>query len=356
MTNDLTFAWPEGLLGRSSAWVDQRDAALTILHPPFARRREVYLERLGRGLRIPIAAGYGVADDQLFHTKNAHSVDILIKTSTPSSTALRALSSGASSALVPEADYVVRLKRCGFAEIGVGQRLSSSSSPVLSGRIGLMTLAEAIQECRMLRTFRSQGLCPACDPLSIDLLADPSLPYFYEQAYAVSRIRVDSDVRADEWLLKMVIDEITKETGQDLVDVRDGEYISVRMPMEVSFLLSRGHLAERVADLGRGLGGLMRATHDAGLLRGRGSVWFGNDVVGPEGLLSAVDADGGARDSNDGAEHAESIEVFEYAAGFADCVSWGQPDWLAGVAAVLNEAFYDGYRSAAEPRLRAPCL
>ncbi len=307
-------------------------------HPPVAARRDVGLAPRFKGLRLLVDDGGAPQPD------GAVAVAMPVKV-TPQPGLPKGLSSGASSALLREADgRTVRIKRCGFATRGIGGPVGHV------GRIGLMGIAEALQECRMLAMFRAQGLAAACKPEAIDILADPSVPFFEENAYAMVRIGVTSDVRADEWLLRLVTEELDAGGHEDVrMSVAGNERIGLDAGGKAIGLEVTGRLLERAGALGKGLGGLMRATHDAGLLRGRGSVWMGNDVVGPDLRLSAVDADGGARWIGEGSLAAmRRIEVAEYAAGFADCYSWGQPDWLAELTTVLFETFLDGYRAAAD--------
>ncbi|MGE3914419.1 MAG: hypothetical protein AB7F78_01870 [Hyphomicrobiaceae bacterium] len=308
-------------------------------HPPVVARRPVGLAQRWKAVRLAVD-GEGVP-----LAEGAVEVRQLVKVS-PAAGLPTGLSSGASSALVQEPDgRVVRIKRCGFATKGVGGPAGQV------GRIGFMSLAEALQECRMLATFRAQGLCDACIPEAIDILADRDVPFFKEGAYASVRIRIASDVRADEWLLALIAEELAAAglPGAALRITRD-EIVGLADPPAALAALRRSRAFERTALLGRGLGGLLRAVHDAGLLRGRGSVWMGNDIVGPDLGLSAVDADGGAISGTGGWATMRRIEAVEYAAGFADCFSWGQPDWLAEVATLLAEGFWDGYRGAAAAR------
>lgn len=341
MSGLFDFAWPEGLIGRSSSWSDKRSPDQTMLHPPVASRREVKLAARWRALRL------AVNEDGEVDAARAEPTRLLIK-ARPDAPDAVGLSSGAASALIRDAaGGVQRLKRCGYAELGVGPRTG------FVGRIGMMSIAEALQECRMLATFRAQGLCPACTPESIEILADPTAPFFKPHAFAAVRVRITSDVRADEWFL-LILTRALEAAGlaPPFFTIQDDERIALRAVADALPVLEAAQVLERVARLGRGLGGLMRAVHDAGLLRGRGSVWLGNDVVGPDLRLSAVDADGGARPANSaGGGAMPRIEAAEYAAGFADCYSWGQPDWLAEPATVLCEAFWEGYRSAAAPNV-----
>jgi len=334
----LDFAFPSSLIGRSSSWSDGRPPEATMQHPPIAARRPVSLAPRLKGVRLLVDnAGAPQVD-------GAVPVMMAVKVS-PQASLPGGLSSGASSALVREADgRTVRIKRCGFATRGIGGPVGHV------GRIGLMGIAEALQESRMLALFRAQGLATACKPEALDILADPSAPFFEENAYAMVRIAVTSDVRADEWLLRLVTEELAAIGRGDVrMSVAGGERVGLEASGKPVGLEIKGRLLERTESLGRGLGGLMRATHDAGLLRGRGSVWMGNDVVGPDLRLSAIDADGGARSIGEGSlANLRRIEVAEYAAGFADCYSWGQPDWLAELATVLFETFLDGYRAAAD--------
>lgn len=335
----LDFAWPTGLIGRASGWSEKRDPFQTIAHPPISMRKDVALVPRWRALRVPVAA------DGSFDATRCEATDLLIKVS-PGGGGRPGLSSGASSALVREPDgQVIRIKRCGFTTRGVGGRAG------YVGRIGMMSIAEAVQECRMLAIFRAQGLCPACRPVSLDILADPQAPFFNDHAYAVARIAVTSDVRADEWFLEILKSALEAQgLERPVLEIRNDEQLRLRKPAEGLAALRSAKPYDRVAVLGRGLGGFLRAVHDAGLLRGRGSVWFGNDVVGPDLRLSAIDADGGAlvaARGGQGLAARQRIEVAEYAAGFADCFSWGQSDWLAEASTVLCETFWEGYRGAA---------
>lgn len=334
----LDFAWPAGLLGRSSGWSQSRSAEGTMVHPPITLRRPVGLAPRWRALRIAVGA------DGRPDTGRLEPSTMLIKLN-PGPGLLPGLSSGASSALMRlDSGEVVRIKRCGFATLGVGKRNG------YVGRVGLMGVSEALQESRMLATFRAQGLCPACEPLSIELLADPSVPFFHEHACAAVRIRIESDVRADEWLLRLIAEGLRAAgVPGPFLRVAADERVSLVRAQEAAPALATGQIQEQAAQLGRALGGLLRAVHDTGLLRGRGSVWMGNDIVGSDGRLSAVDADGGAQSGAESLGLMRRIEAAEYAAGFADCFSWGQPDWLAEIATVLTEGFWEGYRAAARP-------
>ncbi|MDX2159576.1 MAG: hypothetical protein SFW09_23980 [Hyphomicrobiaceae bacterium] len=340
MTVGLDHAWPSGLVGRSSGWSERRSPEATMLHPPLAARRPVGLAPRWAALRLPIGED-GKADPE-----RAEPSTLSIKV-TPRPGLPEGLSSGASSALLRETDgTVIRVKRCGFATLGVGGRAGHV------GRVGLMSIAEALQECRMLAAFRRQGLNDAARPISVDILADPSVPFFEDHAYAAVRLVVTSDVRADEWFLRILEDDLASAgLPPPWLRIIDDERISLRNVAEATVALRCGRAMGRVADLGGALGGLLRATHDAGLFRGRGSVWMGNDVIGADGRLSAIDADGGAMSGAGSWAVMKRIEATEYAAGFADCFSWGQPDWLAEPATILAEAFWEGYRAGSEPRI-----
>ena len=341
MAEDLELDWPATLIGRSSGWHPSISPEATMLHPPVTPRRPVSLAPRWRALRLQVDAE-GRPD-----ASPPTATRLLVKVS-PAAGLLPGLSSGASSALIRDADgSVVRIKRCGFATKGVGGRNGHV------GRIGLMGLAEALQESRMLATFRRQGLCPACEPIAIEILADKTAPFFEDGAYGAVRIRVASDTRADEWFLKLLRDTLHKAgLAEPTLQIQAGERISLTQLAEASRAISQSDLDARTFDLGRGLGGLLRAVHDAGLLRGRGSVWMGNDIVGPGGRLSAIDCDGGALADAHASSTMKGIEAAEYAAGFADCYSWGQPDWLAKLATLLADGFWDGYRAAAKPEIQ----
>lgn len=340
MTTPFDFAFPKAAFGRSSGWGEKRQAAQTIAHPPIVSRREVRLAERWRGMRIALDAS-GVPNlDQATPTR------LLIKAA-DGEAGRPALSSGASSALLREADgQVTRIKRCGFARNGVGARVG------YIGRIGMMGLGEALHEGRMLATFHAQGLCAACRPTAIEIAADPDAPFFKEQACAAVRVAVTSDVRADEWMLIILNRELEQGGVEPPFFVVQGEErVLLRQFGIANAVLQERRSGERMAILGRGLGGLMRAVHDAGYVRGRGSAWFGNDVVGPDLRLSAVDADGGAADASTSLAVMKRVEVADYAAGFADYFSWGQSDWIAEYATILCEMFWEGYRTAAPPNV-----
>ncbi|MFO1151167.1 MAG: hypothetical protein U1E62_22550 [Alsobacter sp.] len=190
-------------------------------------------------------------------------------------------------------------------------------------------------------------------PRYIDVLADPNAPFFEDNAYATVHIAATSDVRADEFFLAILADELRRGGLPDPVfRVADDERLIPVSVADTLDILHKGDAWHRVSELGHALGGFLRAVHDAGLLRGRGSVWMGNDIVGADGRLSAVDFDGGARDEAKSATILKRIEAADYAAGFADCYSWGQQDWLAEGATILTETFWEGYRRALNPSIQ----
>lgn len=313
-----------------------------MLHPPFAPRRAVGLAPRWKSLRLDIDE-FGKPD-----TGTARPGKISIKVS-PGEDRMNALSSGASSALVrsPEG-AIVRLKRCGFATKGIGGRSG------YVGRVGLMSLAEALQEAAMLSALRRQGLCAACRPIAIDILADPEAPIFSEHAWASLSIAITSDVRADEYFMRIITADLIKAgLPRPFIEIEGDEKIMLTNWQQAAAALAAGRAAERIAKLGKALGGFLRAAHDAGIMRGRGSVWMGNDVIGADGRLSAVDCDGGTREAEGSWTMMKRVEAAEYAAGFADCFSWGQETWLAELATIMTEMFWEGYRSAAESKTEA---
>ncbi len=341
MVQPLDFAWPANMYGRSSGWAEKRSPGATIAHPPIVKRTEIQLVPRWKALRVPLTPDGRLDFDQ------AEPSQIYIKVSNSPLQGRPALSSGASSALVREVDgTMTRIKRCGFGTHGVGHRYG------FVGRIGMMGISEALSECHMLSRFRAQGLCPACQPISVDILADHSVPFFGEHASGVARVRVTSDVRADEWFLSLLAHELERAgLAAPVFVIRDDEIVRLREPAAALAALRAARPYDRVHQLGRGLGGLLRAVHDAGLLRGRGAVWMGNDIVGPDLKLSAIDCDGGAISGAGSAKTMRRIEAVEYAAGFADCFSWGQQDWLAEATTVLCDSFWEGYGAAAAPEV-----
>ncbi|MFO0245889.1 MAG: hypothetical protein ACK53H_11000 [Betaproteobacteria bacterium] len=358
---EFDFAWPLGAYGRSSGWIDDVPVEATMANPSLAPRRPVSLLPVGKGVQVDIlGSARFVADDVAVCIKQSKSKGIV------------GLSSGASSALVRQNEGVIKIKRCGYLARGVETEAIVTPVQVIRDGVvfeatdvtlvGLMTLQQAINEIETLNELRRIGLCSSYCPKGVVIVTRLDGINLDVPPIGVALVACSSDLRADE-LAYMALTPMLAECtlrgdlhlnlATGLFEVRSSHcFASIRTRYAACY--------ERLYLLGIGLGGALRRLHDAGFLRGRGSSWFGNEVVARDGRISIVDADGGTvfveNLSSELRAALQGIELSDYRAGFVGYMSWGQPLSLAYCASVLDRAFLHGYERRAPAAITADAV
>lgn len=264
------------------------------------------------------------------------------------------LSSGGGSALVPIDESTYRLKRCGLAYDGFvdepflthamidkkGEVFELTNKPP----VGLMGVAAALSEITIADRFYRCGLSPAVRPVGMYIL--PELPErSSSEPVAAVLYRIESDVRVDE-LVYMTLSPMLVElldSGAVSYDVKTGWWDAAGAPLS-RFPDAWPDVRTRVEQVGAAAGKLFRLVHELGFLRGRGSSWFGNDVIDEGGRLSAVDFDGGAAIESDYAPAlAKALKEFEMDCYCAESF-WMLRDLRPSIVGLFGSDFLKGFR------------
>lgn len=349
----IDFRLPRQAYGHSSGWHPRRAFSLN-RQPDLAPRMPVALEGAGNAVPFRLVDGLltpcgGEVDDL--------PTGFMIKT-VPSRVgrgAIFGLSSGGGSAVFERGQAVYRLKRCGQAYDGLtdepffthaivstaGDILEVTNKPLG----GLMTVATAIMELKMADLFHRSGLSPAIEPLGMYIVT--ALPGLSETANAAAIIyRVESDLRLDEMVymtLSPVFAELF-EAGAVSYDPTTGWWDAAGAPLSRVLQLWPDILG-RVDRLGTAAGGCFRNIHELGYLRGKGSSWFGNEVVDASGRLSAVDFDGGTgRAYEYPPEMVRSMQAFEINCYCAESF-WFLKDMRPSTLGLFGSVFLEGFRA-----------
>lgn len=272
--------------------------------------------------------------------------------------AIAGLTSGGGSAVFASGGATYRLKRCGQAFDGFPDQpfYSHAQVAVDGGSVevsykplsGLMSLATALGELKMADLFRRNGLAPAVEPVA--MLAITNLPGVDKSANAAAVLyRIDSDLRLDELVhlaLSPVLAELFEEKAVTY-NPDSGWWDANGAPMS-SVLDAWPAPFERVRQLGVAAGGSYRQTHDAGFLRGKGSAWFGNEVVDAQGRLSVVDFDGGTGPATDFPATMNALLRSYENSLYCNESFWYMTDRKPSTLGLFGAAFVDGFREGYE--------
>ena len=117
---------------------------------------------------------------------------------------------------------------------------------------------------------------------------------------------------------------------------------------------------EQLLSIGRAIGGLYARLHDAGYLRGVGNSWVGNDVVGPDGLLTVVDLDECIiPEQTQAIRYRTTHQRWEWIAATASLYTFMETNschFLSLAAAFVVEAAHIGYSQRLSPAVSAEVL
>jgi hypothetical protein len=350
--------FPREAYGHSSGWHPRRAFSLK-RQPDLAPRMPVALEACGDAVAFRLVDGLlDLCEARDFP------VGFMVKRdpATAGPHALAGLSSGGGSALFSIDDSVYRLKRCGqaydgftdepyftHAIVSARETLEVTAKPLG----GLMTIATALLELEMAGAFRSNGLSPAIEPVGMLIVTGlAGLPAGASPAAVLYRI--ESDLRLDE-VVYMALSPVLAElfdAGVLAYDPLSGWWDAAGTPMSAVMRLWPDAF-DRVTQLGMAAGGNYRAVHEMGYLRGKGSSWFGNEVIGTDGRLSAVDFDGGTGLAVEyDPKVARTLRRFETECYCAESFTYLK-DMRPCTLGIFGTAFIDGFRAgydaAADP-------
>jgi hypothetical protein len=353
------FRLPRHAYGHSSGWHPKRAFSLN-RQPDLAPRMPVALQPIGESVPFRLEDGFLNPC-----TSDAFPATFMVKTSPHHSApgAIFGLSSGGGSAIFEKGDSVYRLKRCGQAYDGFTNEpffthavISSEASDMIEVTYkplgGLMTVVTALLELRMAHTFHCAGLSSAIEP--VGMLIVTGLPSVSADAnVAAALYRIKSDVRLDEMVymaLSPVLAELF-EAGAISYNPVTGWWDAAGTPLEGALHMWSDSF-DRVTRLGIAAGGCYRNVHEAGYLRGKGSSWFGNEVVDADGRLSVVDFDGGNGVASEYPRKiADMLRVFEsncYCTESFGYLLYMRPSTLGVFGSAFIEGFRLGYKEASE--------
>jgi hypothetical protein len=282
----------------------------------------------------------------------------------PDHDGITAITSGGGSAVFDWNGCSLKLKRCGFAEIGFADEPFYSSSLVIKRNDalefcsknygGLMPLESAIAELLWADRARNMGLAEAYRPAGLVVLTEPPDLPFPERPFGAVVFEIDSDLRVDELVMMTLSPVLAELFHNKQVRLHPINEFHGANGFALGASLNRWpEISRRLDALGRASGGLYRKTHDTGLLRGRGSCWFGNEVVSGDGRLSLVDFDGGmewaATFNSTLAERLRALEVEAYCAETFWFLADLKPILFGVFATAYVAAFRDGYVKRADP-------
>jgi hypothetical protein len=276
-----------------------------------------------------------------------------------------ALSSGGGSAVFKHGDRTIKIKRCGHSERGFvlepfkayssmhdGTDLVETSEQVYGG---LMGLADAVTECRLMTEFRLPGLGKAYEPLGVLVITKlPDTP-FPDLPFGAVLASITSDLRTDE-LMYMALSPVFAELFAEKkmwIDHRGFYEADGVKVFDIEHKWSS--VLDKVEIISKACGGVYRYIHDSGWLRGSGAAWFGNEVVDRDGSITPVDYDGGAslaeRLSPSMRHRFQRLEVMKYLTEGFNYLAIMRPNLFVFFATAFVDAFQRGYDSASKPSL-----
>lgn len=319
-----SFALPLGLHGFHSGWMDDSEvdprSALG-----FASRRIVRLRAVE-----PVVAWTAMS-------WQGGALPLLVK---HPDGAYVGVTSGAGGALVPFADRVLKLKRCGYKYLGIQANATRDRKQVLragalvertyAGAMGLGEVDDLLAERDAFEVLTALGV-PAASRPSL-LVGFPAEQLAFTPPAACMITDVVTDVRADEVFVLALTD-----AGHD----HDHDHDEPRAV---------------VHDLGRAIGGLYRRLHDARVVRGNGNSWYGNDALCADGAIALCDLEGILPEADVApAIHRlfRELDLHMFKTGvFVSCgtIRGGDHERTFAFAGRLVRAFEAGYAGRAEPR------
>lgn len=315
---DLLFDFPVGVYGNSSGWCPERGVDL-FRHPDLAARRLLDLRSCARAAFIPIEHVSDAINAAQAAVDQVGTFPVFVKAPCSGGTDndfIPAISSGAGSAIFRTCDGdSYKVKRCGVGDWGFADQNVRGNYSVLEngefydysglGRSGLMSLGAALEECSVASKLAELGLTRAYTPLGIAIFDDPAADTEGANAEQVQKFaavisKVESDLRIDELVYAAMTPMISeffaeKKVSYDPSYPAWGMFDSDGVPLIGSRQRWR-IISDRLHEIGIVVGAAYGRCHDAGILRGLGSAWFGNEVIHPDGHLSFVDFDGGTTD------------------------------------------------------------
>ncbi len=308
---------PDWAWGLSSGWRRSRSLAESCDWPDFAFRRRVVL---GISLQAHFVQARGAAahDDAMRQVVRLGGLPIKGKAVPPCMADATGLSSGAGSALLPGPSSSLKIKRCGFADLG------------LTGE-HVVPAGDAARGCADLAFAGLMGLSSA----AVELL-------------------VAEQLRADEVVLQAASCALAAQIEARRLTFDRQRNLFMEVPQRCGGAPTSFRCDETlVAQTAQASGSAYRKLHDAGYVRGRGSAWFGNDLVTPAGRIELIDYDGGFRkpDPSEPFELLCDIELAEYSASTIGYLSWGQSHDMAKLALFYDQEFRSAYRAARDQRV-----
>jgi hypothetical protein len=352
------FRYPLGAVGFSSGW--RRAAGFSLnRQPQLSARLQTKLVPCGRSMFLPFENGGLRSNGSNAATR---SLRFMVK-APPDGDGITAITSGGGSAIFDWNGWALKLKRCGFAEDGFADEPFYSPSLVVKADDtleycsknygGLMPLESAIAELLWADRARNFGLAEAYRPAGLIVLTEPPDLPFRARPFGAAVFDLDSDLRVDELVMMALSPILTELFREKLLRLHPANEFHGANGFPLGASLARWtEVSRRLDGIGRASGGLYRKTHDIGLLRGRGSCWFGNEVVGRDGRLSLVDFDGGmewaATFDTTLAERLRALEVEAYCAETFWFLTDMKPILFGVLATAYVAAFRDGYTKRAD--------
>ncbi len=349
---------PDWAWGLSSGWRRSRSLVESCDWPDFAFRRRVVL---GISLQAHFVQARGAAahDDAMRQVVRLGGLPIKGKAVPPCMADATGLSSGAGSALLPGPSSSLKIKRCGFADLGLtGEHVVPAGDAARGcadlAFAGLMGLSSAAVELLVAEQLRAEGLLTAYRPLGIFVVTEPLNGDQGQHRFGAIVYEASSDVRADEVVLQAASCALAAQIEARRLTFDRQRNLFMEVPQRCGGAPTSFRCDETlVAQTAQASGSAYRKLHDAGYVRGRGSAWFGNDLVTPAGRIELIDYDGGFRkpDPSEPFELLCDIELAEYSASTIGYLSWGQSHDMAKLALFYDQEFRSAYRAARDQRV-----
>lgn len=356
--SQFDFSFPLGAYGLSSGWPGTRDFTLS-REPDLAPRRLTALVEVGSSVFVPIVNGEFQRPSSASHQNNFAFLCKVPPSQENCKRGIPGLSSGGGSAIFKKDGRAYKLKRCGMGDKGFISQTTRNfshvnqdgecfeiSTPIIGG---LMELPAALTECQMTNFMHSKGLTRAYRPTGVIIVNDSEELQYEGNQLGAALIEIQSDLRMDE-LSYMTLSPMLADLFASRKISYDGDksfYNTTGLPL-VETWRRWGRLFERLEMLGLCVGSAYRRLHDAGILRGLGSSWFGNEVIDAEGEISIADFDGGTEEASlyprDVSERIKQLELTQYCSMCYFYLGDNRPKALGCFGAVLSEAVRQGYQ------------
>jgi hypothetical protein len=349
---------PEWAWGLSSGWRRPRPLSASSDWPDFAFRKPVQLRSRVQADFVPTKSA-AAERDALRRIAQLGGLPIKGGVHPPDAPQVTGLSSGTGSVLLPGLASSLKVKRCGYLDLGLtGEHVVSFADSAQGcadlSFAGLMSLSSAAVELLMAEQMWAEGFLTASRPQGIFVVTERLSGEHRSHRFGAIVYQACSDVRADEVVLQSVSRALAAQIGarQLAFDSKRNVFVDIpsqhsgaELPVQIDDLL--------VAQTAQAAGSAYRRLHDAGYVRGRGSAWFGNDMVTPDGRIELIDYDGGFRKpgSSEPLQLLCDLELAEYSASTIGYLAWAQSLGMAKLALLYDQEFRSAYRNAGERRI-----